>query len=58
MDDCIAHLELIIVQSQPGMTEYDFHPSAHNWLTPPSISGDSLSENETLTEQTYVYAAV
>lgn len=43
MDDCPAHLELITVKSQPGMTEEDFRPSVHNGPTPPKVSRDSLT---------------
>lgn len=39
------------MQSQAGMTEYDFHPLVHNALTPPRLQGLTprcRSESETL----------
>lgn len=58
MADCSVHLELVMLQSQPGMTEKVSQRSVHNGLTPPYLSGDSLKENLALTEQVCVSTAV
>lgn len=44
MADCSVHLELVMLQSQPGMIEKDSQRSVHSGLTPPYLSGDSLKE--------------
>lgn len=46
MDDCPAHLELIIVKSQPGVTEWDFRPSVHNGPTAPKVSTERHSDRD------------
>lgn len=58
MADCSVHLELVTLQSQPGMIEKDSQRPVHNGLTPSYLSGDSLKENLGLTEQVCVNAAV
>lgn len=41
--DCSTHLELIIVKSQPGMTEWDFRQCVHEAPTAPNVSGNPQS---------------